>query len=149
MVKTSGKRKGYKVFGLIESFTGRFCYQGQEGRLNSAAYIAFLTRVLEPTTQPIFLIQDGAKSHTSAETTAFFAQQPARLHVFQLPTYSPDYNPIEKLWKKIKQQETHLHYFPTFDALTEKVEQALFTFANTPEAILTLCSLPTELAQAA
>jgi transposase len=36
-VKTSGKRKGYKVLGLIEYFTGRFFYQGQEGRLNSAA----------------------------------------------------------------------------------------------------------------
>ena len=129
-VKTSGKRKGYKVFGLIEYFTGRFFYQGQEGRLNSAAYIAFLTRVLEQTTQPILLIQDGAKYHTSAETKAFFAQQTARLQVFQLPTYSPDYNPIEKLWKKIKQQETHLHYFPTFEALTEKVEQALLKFAN-------------------
>ena len=149
MVKTSGKRKGYKVFGLIESFTGRFFDQGQEGRLNSAASIAFLTRVLEHTTQPIFLIQDGAKYHTSAETKAFFAQQPARLHVFQLPTYAPDDNPIEKLWKKIKQQETHLHYFPTFEVLTGKVEQALLKFTNTPEEILTLCSLPTELAQAA
>ena len=149
MVKTSGKRKGYKVFGLIEYFTGRFFYQGQEGRLNSAAYIAFLPRVLEQTTQPIFLIQDGARYHTSAETQAFFAQQTARGQVFQLPTYSPDYNPIEKLWKKIKQQETHLHYFPTFEALTEKVEQALLTFAHIPEEILTLCSLPTELAQAA
>jgi transposase len=149
MVKTAGKRKGYKVFGLIDYFTGCFFYQGQEGRLNSAAYIAFLTRVLEHTTQPIFLIQDGAKYHTSAETKAFFAQQTARLQVVQLPTYSPDYNPIEKLWKKIKQQETHLHYFPTFEALTEKVEQALLTFANIPEEILTLCSLPTALAQAA
>jgi transposase len=149
MVKTSGKRKGYKVFGLIDYFTGYFFYQGQEGRLHSAAYIACLTRVLEHTSQPIFLMQDGAKYHTSAETKAFFAQQTPRLHIFQLPTYSPDSNPIEKLWKKIKQQETHLHYFPTFDALTEKVEQALLTFANTPEAILTLCSLPTELARAA
>ena len=135
-VKTSGKRKGYKIFGLIEYFTGHFFYQGQEGRLNSAAYIAFLTRVLEQTTQPIVLIQDGAKYHTSAETNAFFAQQTARLQVFQLPTYSPDYNPIEKLWKKIKQQDTHLHYFPTFEALTEKVEQALLKFTNTPEEIL-------------
>jgi transposase len=148
-VKTSGKRKGYKVFGLIEYFQGRFFYQGQEGRLNSAAYIAFLTRVLAQTTQPLILIQDGAKYHTSAETKAFFAQQTARLEVCQLPTYSPDYNPIEKLWKKIKQQETHLHYFPTFAALTDKVEQALLKFANTPEEILALCSLPTELAQAA
>ena len=148
-VKTSGKRKGYKVFGLIEYFTGRFFYQGQEGRLNSAAYIAFLRRVLEHTPQPILLIQDGARYHTSAETKAFFAQQTARLQVIQLPTYSPDYNPIEKLWKKIKQQETHLHYFPTFEALTEKVEQALRKFANIPEEILALCSLPVELAEAA
>src|SRR5712691_2105437 len=65
-VKTSGKRKGYKVFGLIASFTGRFFYQGQDGRLNSTAYIAFLRRVLEHTTQPLLLIQDGARSHTSA-----------------------------------------------------------------------------------
>ena len=148
-VKTSGKRKGYKVFGLMEYFTGRFFYQGQEGRLNSTAYTAFLTRVLEQTTQPIILIQDGAKYHTSAETKAFFAQQTTRLQVVQLPTYSPDYNPIEKLWKKIKQQETHLHYFPTFEALTEKVEQALLKFANIPEEILALCSLPVELAEAA
>jgi hypothetical protein len=86
-VKTSGKRKGYKVFGLIDYFSGCFFYQGQEGRLNPAAYITFLRRVLAHTTQPIILIQDGAKYHTSAETKAFFAQQTARLQVVQLPTY--------------------------------------------------------------
>ncbi len=139
MVKTSGKRKGYKVFGLLESFTGCFFYQGQDGRLNSAASIAFLTRVLERTTQSIVLIQNGAKYHTNAEKQAFFAQQAARLQVFQLPTYSPDDNPIEKLWKKIKQQDIHLHYFPTFEALTDKVERALLTFANIPEKILAHC----------
>jgi hypothetical protein len=57
--------------------------------------------------------------------------------------------PVEKLWKKSKQHDTHLHYLPTFDALTEKVEQALLKFANIPEEILALCSLPTELAEAA
>ena len=148
-VKTGGKRKGYTVFGLIDDFTGHFFYQGQDSRLTSAAYITFLTRVLAQTTQPIILMQDGATYHTSAETKAFFARQTARLPGVQLPTYSPDYNPIEKLWKKIKQQDTHLHYLPTFEALTEKVEQALLKFTNAPEDILALCSLPTELAQAA
>lgn len=148
-VKTAGKRQGDKVFGLIEDFTGRLLYDGQEGRLNSTAYITFLTPVLEHTTPPIVLIQDGAKSHTSAETNAFFAQQTARLQVFQLPTSSPDDNPIEKLWKKIKQHDTHVHYFPTFEALTEKVEQALLTLANAPKEGLALCSLPTELAKVA
>ena len=149
MVKTSGKRKGYKVFGLIEYFTGRFWYQGQTGRLNSDAYIAFLTYVLGQTTQPIMLIQDGAKYHTSAAMQRFFAAHTERLTVFQLPSYSPDYNPIEKLWKKVKKEGTHLHYFPTFEALTDKVEHALLKFANTPAEILALCSLPTELVKAA
>jgi len=149
LVKTSGKRKGYKVFGVIEYFTGRFWYQGQEGRLNSEAYITFLTRVLDQVTQPIILIQDGAKYHTSVAMQRFFALHTERLMVFQLPSYSPDYNPIEKLWKKVKKEGTHLQYFPTFEALTAKVEQALLKFANTPEEILSLCSLPTELAKAA
>ena len=149
VVKTSGTRKGYKVFGLIDYFTGRFFHQGHDGRLNSTAYTTFLTRVLEQTQQSIILIQDGAKYHTSAETQDFFQQHATRLEVFQLPTYSPDYNPIEKLWKKIKEQETHLHYFPTFTTLTEKVEQALVKFANAPQEILALCRLPAELALAA
>jgi transposase len=45
VVKTSGKRKGYKVFGVIEYFTGRFWSQGQEGRLNAESYRTFRTRV--------------------------------------------------------------------------------------------------------
>lgn len=147
-IKTSGKRKGYKVFGLIEFFTGKFFYRGQEGRLDSEAYIAFLRQVLAQTgNRHLVIIQDGAKYHTSAATQAFFKEQAGRLTVFQLPTYSPDYNPIEKLWKKIKSQDTHLHHFPTFESLTQKVETALLKFADAPEEILALCSLPSELAK--
>jgi transposase len=58
--------------------------------------------------------------------------------VFQLPSYSPNFNPIEKLWEKVKEQETHLHYFPTYESLTEKVDQALIKFANAPQEILAL-----------
>jgi len=149
VVKTSGKRKGYQVFGLMDYFTGRFFHQGLEGRFTSASYTAFLSRVLAQTTEHLILIQDGARYHTSAETKRFFAQHAERLTVFQWPGYSPDYNPIEKLWKKFKQQETHLHYFPTFEALTKKVEQALIKFEQAPREMLALCSLPEELAWAA
>jgi hypothetical protein len=105
--------------------------------------------VLEHTTHPIILIQDGAKDHPSAETKAVFAQQTARLEVFQWPSDSPDDHPIEQRWKKGKNEGTHLHYCPTFEALTEQVEHALLKCAHTPDEILSLCSLPTELAEAA
>ena len=58
----------------------------------------------------------------------FFEKKAHRLTVYDLPSYSPDYNPIEKLWKKIKEKEIHMHYFPTFDSLKNKVEEALINF---------------------
>lgn len=140
-VKTSGIRKGYKVLGLIDYFTGRFFYLATQERLNSKAYEQFLREVLSQTDKQIVLIQDGARYHTSAAMKKFFALHTERLTVFQLPSYSPDFNPIEKLWKNIKQQETHMHYFPTFDSLKEKVDQALVKFADRPEEILALFGL--------
>ena len=56
---------------------------------------------------------------------------------------------LPKLWKKVKKEGTHLQYFPTFEALTDTVEHALLKFANTPEEILSQCSLPTEMAKVA
>ncbi len=137
-IKTSGKRKGYKVLGLIDYFTGRFFYKCQEERFNSQTYMTYLTEVLAQTKQPIVLIQDGARYHTSKAMKAFFEDHKDRLTVYQLPSYSPDYNPIEKLWKKIKEQGTHLHHFPTFDDLKNKVAEALLQFNNATDEVLAL-----------
>src|SRR6266566_3340195 len=70
-VQTSGKRKGYKVFGAIEYFSGRLFYQGIEGRFTSASYQAFLTMILAQTTEHVLLIHDGARYHTSKATQQF------------------------------------------------------------------------------
>lgn len=148
-IKTSGKRKGYKVFGLIDYFTGRFFYKCQESRFNSDTYNQFLKEMLSKTRKHIILIQDGAKYHTSAATKEFFAQHRGRLTVYDLPSYSPDYNPIEKLWKKVKKDGTHLHYFPTFQSLIDKVEEVLLVFKNTPKEVLSLFGLYENIAQAA
>jgi transposase len=124
-VSTSGKRKGYKVFGAIEYFSGRLFTQGIEGRFNSESYQAFLQMILAQTTQHLFLIHDGARYHTSASTQAFLAAHSERITAEPLPSYSPDYNPIEYLWKKTKKRATHNQYFKEFAALTVSVEKAL------------------------
>lgn len=139
VVKTSGNRRAYKVFGLIDYFSGRFFCKGYDnGRLNSESYEAFLTEVLSKTRNHIILIQDGARYHTSKAMRDFFIKKADRITVYDLPSYSPDYNPIEKLWKKIKEKEIHLHYFPTFDSLKNKVEEALLHFKNLKNEILSL-----------
>lgn len=145
-IETSGKRKGYKVFGLIDYFTGRSFFKCQEGRLTSETYADYLKDVLRKTRKHIVLVQDGARYHTSAAMSRFFEENKKRLTVFNLPSYSPDYNPIEKLWKKVKEKGTHLHYFPTFDALKEKVEEALVLFDNAKHEVLSLFGLYQEAA---
>ena len=137
-VPTSGKRKGYKVFGAIEYFSGRLFSQGIEGRFNSESYQAFLQMIMAQTTEHLFLIHDGARYHTSASTTAFLAAHKARITEYPLPSYSPDYNPIEYLWKKTKQRATHNKYFKEFAELTVSVEKALAYFATHPDTVLGL-----------
>ena len=137
-VKTSGRRKGYKVFGLIEFFSGRLFWKSQSGRFNAESYAAFLSEVLAQTQEPLILIQDGAKYHTCKATQEFFALHTDRLTKFQLPSYSPDFNPIEHFWRNVKKDATHLKYFATFDAMTEKVDNTLQKFATLPNRILAL-----------
>ena len=137
-VPTSGKRKGYKVFGAIEYFSGRLFYQGIEGRFNSDSYQAFLQGIMAQTTAHLFLIHDGARYHTSAATQAFLLAHSDRLTAYPLPSYSPDYNPIEYLWKKTKQRATHHKYFKEFATLTVSVDQALAYFATHSKEVLGL-----------
>jgi len=101
IVKTCGNRKGYKVFGLIEYFTGKFLAKGQEGSLNWKTYQEFLKEVINKTRKHIILIQDNVPYHVCEEMMVFFYEYRDRMTVYQLPVYSPDYNPIERLWKKI------------------------------------------------
>jgi len=139
-VKTSGKRKAYKGFGLIAFGTGQLFWKAHTGRFNSDRYAAFLTEVLDQTHQHLILIQDGARYHTSKVMQFFFAQHATRLSVFQLLAYLPDFNPIEKFWKNVKKEATHLKYFPTFDKLVSAVDQTLLTFSQLPSAILSVMS---------
>ena len=140
-VKTSGKRKGYKVFGAIEYFSGRLFYQGLEDRFTSNSYQAFIQMILAHTTEHLFLIHDGARYHTSQATQQFLATHGERITAHPLPSYSPDYNPIAYLWKKTKKRATHNQYFKEFAALTVSVDKALAYFATHPAMVLGLFGL--------
>jgi transposase len=134
-VPTSGQRKADKVFGRIDSFSGRLFSQAHTGRGNSASSAAFWLRVLSHTRQHGVVMQDGARSHTSKAMTQFFEAPVDRLTIEPLPAYSPDFNPIEPLGKKVTKEATHLKYFPAFSHLQTEVDRALHHFAQTPHEI--------------
>jgi transposase len=97
-----------------------------------------LLDVLSHTRRHVVVIQDGARYHTSQVMHQFFNAHAARLTIEQLPSYSPDFNPIEHLWKKVKKEATHLKYFPEVTHLQAEVDRALLHFAQTPSEITVL-----------
>jgi transposase len=143
-IPTTGLRKGYKVFGAIEFFTGRLIYQGTDQRFQSDSYQSFLRYLLSQVSGRVLLIQDGARYHTSNATREFLEQHKERLTVYQLPSYSPDYNPIEYLWKKVKTNATHNRYFAEFVLLVKSVEKALKVLATQSTEILRLMGVYTK-----
>jgi transposase len=134
-VLTSGKRKAYKVFGFIDYFSGRLFFQGHPGRFHSESYAAFWLAGLAQTTQQVFGMQAGARYHTRRAMPPFFNPQADRLTIKQLPSYSPDFNPIAHLWQKVKKEATHLKYFPECTRLQVEVDRALVHFAQPPSEI--------------
>lgn len=73
-----------------------------ELRCNAQTWLQFLSFLLEKCGK-ILIVIDGAKYHFErAHVQKFYEENKHRLVVLQLPAYSPELNPIEQTWKKVK-----------------------------------------------
>ena len=147
LVKTTGRRKNLKAFGVIDYFTGRFVFQTEENKLNSTSYISFLQKVLKRFSSKIILVHDGAPYHKSKEVREYMNAQP-RLEAVRLPSYSPEFNIIEHLWKKAK-AKTHNKYFPDFQSLKKHVRNVLRSLQKNVSEVLILCTSYEDMIEAA
>jgi len=72
-----------------------------EGATDTEVFRLYVREVLSPTLRPgDVVIMDNLSPHKSEPTLALIAQ--AGAEVLFLPAYSPDFNPIEKMWSKVK-----------------------------------------------
>jgi transposase len=72
-----------------------------EGATDTEVFRAYVRRVLCPTLrQGDVVIMDNLSPHKSAPTLSLIAR--AGAEVLFLPAYSPEFNPIEKMWSKLK-----------------------------------------------
>jgi transposase len=72
-----------------------------DGATDSAAFETYVGQCLAPTLRPgDVVIMDNLPCHKSAEVARLIAAAGARVRY--LPAYSPDLNPIERLFSKLK-----------------------------------------------
>jgi len=81
---------------------GMRCSTVVDGAVNGDVFEAFIEQVLVPALQPgDVVIMDNLSSHKRARVRELIEAQQAELRY--LPPYSPDLNPIEMVFSKIKQ----------------------------------------------
>ena len=69
---------------------------------DAEVFRSYVEQVLGPTLRPgDLVVMDNLAPHKSEKTLAII--QAAGAEVLFLPAYSPDFNPIEKMWSKVKQ----------------------------------------------
>jgi len=106
------------------------------GRFNGESYVVFLKQLLAFYKGNIILIEDGAPYHGSNVVNEFKLANVDRLTIERLPAFSPDYNPIEKLWKNTKRDSTHMKYFKTFEDLHNSVITTFKTYMQDASKVL-------------
>lgn len=81
--------------------TGMVAPLAVDGPINGAWFEAYVGQMLVPTLKPgDVVILDNLSSHKRPSTQALIEAAGARLMF--LPPYSPDFNPIEKVFSKLK-----------------------------------------------
>jgi transposase len=101
VVRTTGARYSINLMSAI-SAQGALRFSTFEGKLDSAIFINFCRRLMHDAKGPVFLIVDGHPVHRSKAVEAFVVSTKGRLRLFRLPSYSPELNPDEWVWKNVK-----------------------------------------------
>ena len=74
-----------------------------DGATDTEVFRVYVRRVLSPTLRAgDLVIMDNLSPHKSNLTLSLIEQ--AGAEVLFLPAYSPDFNPIEKMWSKVKER---------------------------------------------
>src|ERR1700737_677780 len=132
--RVTGARGGVSAISAI-THRGQLIFRLHDKRIASDEVIDFLGQMLRHhPKRHLVVVMDQAPPHMSKKTTAYINGQ-RRLHVFHLPTYSPDWNPDEKVWNHLKHQELKGHQAKTKEEMKVLSERKLSAMAGNPELL--------------
>jgi transposase len=134
-VPVTGQRKSVKILGAIEIYTAEFHYK-RDDVFNATTYLSFLEQ-LAPRyrRRGAILVQDNASYHKQHEVWEWFKSNRRWLEVHQLPPYSPEFNPTERLWQHTRKNGTHNRYFQSIDGLVSTLKRVFGDMQSQPSTI--------------
>lgn len=138
-VLSASTREKVGFFGALNLKTGALLTQ-EATTFNGETFGDFLCHLLRCTSGQIYLILDNAPWHRARSLKDFFSVHQARLVRIFLPSYSPELNPIERVWRITRRQVTHNRYFPCQDELRTALNSQFAQWEHPNRALQVLCA---------
>jgi transposase len=144
-VGTPGKNEKRYIAGAWNPETGEV-HWAEATRKNTELFVKLLQQLVEayPKARRIHLIVDNWICHKCKKLKKLLAKAglEEKIHLVYLPTYSPKYNPIERLWKCLHDTVTRNHKHLTIEALMQAVRAFIKAASPFPGADHAMALLP-------
>ena len=138
-VISASTRQNVAFFGALNLKSG--CLLAKKAAtFNAETFGEFLYHLLQHTQGKLHLILDNAGWHKARDLTNFLAQNQDRLALIFLPPYSPELNPIERVWRITRRQVTHNRYFDSTEQITTVLTSHFTRWEQPNSALKALCA---------
>ena len=122
-IPANSGRSRINISGAVDVINQKVLVQ-EDQMLNAEATISFFRKIEEayPEKNKIHVFCDNARYYRNKTVAEYLMTSKVRLHF--LPPYSPNLNPIERLWKWMKERVVYNTYYQEF----EDFKSAVFGF---------------------
>jgi hypothetical protein len=131
MAQRAGTNQQWRTIGALNALTGQVTYLDGYivGRRQVMQFYSQLD-LTYPAADLLYVIQDNWNIHTHPEVLTALARYP-RIKPVWLPTYAPWLNPIEKLWRWVRQDILKMHrWVEDWPQVKQRVHAFLDQFAH-------------------
>lgn len=137
VAQRAGNNQQWRTIGALNALTGQVNYLDGYivGRQQLSQFYSQLERAY-PEVDRIYVVQDNWNIHTHPDVLTALESYP-RITPVWLPTYAPWLNPIEKLWRWLRQDILKMHrWVEDWPRVKQRVHDFLDQFAQGSPALL-------------
>jgi len=121
VVRAPGRDEVAYLYGSAAPFSGEGLYEIQPGK-TAADFSCHLDHLMQMWPNHfLFVACDNAPSHRARATQAYLKDFQDRIELVFFPTYSPNLNWIERLWRYLRGQTTRNHVYVSLPQQCEQI----------------------------
>ena len=144
VIKHHPTRKGIGYYGAVRIRDGMFVFRREQSRFNAETFQEFLIQLHDVSCasgRKVVVIADNAKYHHAKLHEPWRDGHLDRFALDFLPPYSPELNPIERVWKLTRRMCLHNRYFAELDEVIQAAESQFANWTNHNESLRRLCAI--------